>query len=531
MAVSVRPKRVVIAEEFSGSGLSVLRQDGIEAVFCIGKTREALADALKDADGLIVRSQTRVDRDLIAAGPKLHVVARAGVGVDSIDVSACTQAGIVVVNTPDANVIAAVEQTFALMLGLLRHTPQAYASMKAGKWERQTLVGGELYGKALGIAGLGRIGGAVAARARAFGMQVLVYDPYISSVQAEAHDVQLLSLDDLLERSDIVTLHMPLNDRTESLIDASRLKKMKPNALLINCARGGLIDEDALLAALDGAQLAGAALDVFAKEPPERGSSSARLQAHSLVLATPHLGGSTREALERVAVELARDIVNVLAGRPAEGAVNAPIPRGVDAHKVRPYLELAYRIGVLYPQLHDRAELSRISMILRGEIAEVDAAPLVTGFLSGLLQGTADRRISVVNADALARERGLSVEVHAKASDEWVSSLEIGSSSQRVVGTALHHGLRIVQIDDFEIDANPAGSLILTRHRDIPGMIGRVGSVLGDAGINISNMQVARAASGRDAMMVLSVDRAPESATVDALRKVGGMLSVRSVQI
>lgn len=531
MAVAEGPKRVVVAEEFSESGLAALRQSDIEIVSCVDRPRSSLAAALSDAEGLIVRSATRVDRELIAASKNLRVIARAGVGVDSIDVSAATQAGVVVLNTPAANALAAVEQTFALMLAFLRHTPQAYASVKAERWERKALVGRELYGKTLGIAGLGRIGGAVAARARAFGMQVLVYDPYVSSAQAEAHDVQLLPLDELLERADIVSLHMPLNDQTERLIDAPRLKKMKKDAVLINCARGGLIDEAALLAALDESHLAGAALDVFLQEPPARGSTSARLQAHPRVLATPHLGGSTHEALERVAAELARDIINVLEGRPAEGAVNAPIPRGADAHKLRPYVELAYRIGVLYPQLREATNLMPVSMTLRGEIAEVDAAPLVTAFLSGLLQGTAERRISVVNADAVAQERGISVEVHTRPSDEWVSSLEVSTGSQKIVGAALHQGLRIVQIDDFEIDANPAGSLIVTRHRDIPGMIGRVGTVLGDAGINISSMQVARSPKGDDAMMVLAVDRVPEGATVEALRKISGMLSVRSVRI
>ncbi|MBV9149660.1 MAG: phosphoglycerate dehydrogenase [Candidatus Eremiobacteraeota bacterium] len=522
--------RVIVAEPFSENGLAVLRDAAIDVVDA-AQSPDQLAKSLSNADGLIVRSQTRVDAAVIRAAPNLRVIGRAGVGVDSIDVDAATEAGIVVLNTPSANVIAAVEQTFALMLACFRHTADGNASVRAGRWERRAHVGRELYGKTLGIAGLGRIGAAVAERARAFGMNVLVYDPYISAAHAEAHHARLLPLDEMLQGSDIVTLHLPLNDETEKVIDGSRLQKMKPDAVLVNCARGALIDEEALLQALDRGAVSGAALDVFAEEPAAAGSTSARLQAHPRVLATPHLGGSTQEAFERVAVELARDIVNVLAGRPAEGAVNAPIPRGADAYKLRPFTDLAYRIGILCPQLNEASQLQPISITLCGEIAGASPAPIVTGFLSGLLQGTADRRISIVNADAVARERGIVVNTEHKASDEWIASLEVKAGPLRIVGTALHHGLRIVQIDEFEIDAAPEGTLIITRHQDIPGMVGRVGTILGDAGINISNMQVARAAERGQAMMVLCVDRAPIPEAMRALQKIAGMLSVRAARI
>ncbi len=297
---------------------------------------------------------------------------------------------------------------------------------------------------------------------------------------------------------------------------------MKPQALLVNCARGGLVDEEALLEALDRGAISGAALDVFVHEPVKSGTSSARLQAHPHVLATPHLGGSTHEAFERVAVELARDIVNVLRGLPAEGAVNAPIPRGADAQKLRPYAELAYRLGILCPQLQETPHLQPISMTLSGDIASANPAPLVTAFLSGALQKTADRRISVVNADAIARERGIVVTTHQRSTDDWVASLAIDLGALHVIGTALHHGLRIVQIDRFEIDAAPEGTLIVTRHRDVPGMIGRVGTILGDAGVNISNMQVARLNEGGEAMMVLAIDREPPPATVRTLEATPG---------
>jgi D-3-phosphoglycerate dehydrogenase len=524
--------RVVIAEPFAESGQDVLRRAGIDVVSCVGADRAALLERLRDADGLIVRSETRVDRDLLEASRALCVVGRAGVGVDAIDVAAATQAGIVVVNTPAANTIAATEQTFALMLALLRHTPQAYASIKAGEWKRAPFVGNELFGKILGIVGLGRIGGGIATRAQAFGMHVVACDPYIAPSRAEAHGVELLELKDVLARADIVTLHVPLGEQTVRLMDASHLAMMKPGAILINCARGGVIDEGALLAALDSGHLRAAALDVVADEPPVPGGLGARLLAHPRVVATPHLGGSTHEALARIATELATDLVNVLQGRPADGAVNAPTPRGADAEKLRPYVDLAYRLGILHPQLDASSPLMPIVMTLRGEIAELDSAPLVTAYLSGLLQLTSDRRVSVVNALSIARERGLSVDVRSRtARDSFASSLAVTAGAHTVVGTSLHHGLRIVEIDGFEIDAIPSGSLLLTQHRDVPGIIGRVGMILGDAGVNISTMQVARSTEGGEAIMILSVDRPPDARTLDALSLVPAILSVRSLSL
>ncbi|GAC1388932.1 MAG: phosphoglycerate dehydrogenase [Vulcanimicrobiaceae bacterium] len=522
----------MVAEPFAESGLAVLRQHGVDVVSCIGAERSALLAQLHEADGLIVRSETRVDRELLEAAASLLVVGRAGVGVDAIDVDAATQAGIVVVNTPAANTIAATEQTFALLLSLHRHTPQAYASIKSGKWERGPFIGNELFGKTLGIVGLGRIGGGVATRAQAFGMQVLACDPYISASRALAHDVELVPLEELLQHADIVTLHVPLNAQTSAFLDANRFAQMKQGALLVNCARGGVVDEDALLAALDSGHLRAAAIDVVGEEPPKAGSSGAKLHAHPRVIATPHLGGSTHEALARIATELATDLVNVLNGRPADGAVNAPIPRGADAEKLRPYVDLAYRLGTLHPQLEDASQLSPLVMTLRGEIAELDSTPLVTAFLSGILQCTTDRRISVVNADAIAAERGLSVDVRSRsARDSFAASLAVTAGSHTLVGTSLHQGLRIVEIDGFEIDANPAGSLILTRHRDVPGIIGRVGMILGDASVNISAMQVSRSAQGGEAIMVLSVDRAPDTRTLEALALIPAILSVRSLSV
>ncbi|GAC1499304.1 MAG: phosphoglycerate dehydrogenase [Vulcanimicrobiaceae bacterium] len=523
--------RVVIAEPFAESGQAVLRAAGIDVVSCIGAQRPVLLDALEQAQGLIVRSETRVDRELLHAANALCVVGRAGVGVDAIDVAAATQAGIVVLNTPAANTIAATEQTFALLLAALRHIPAAAVSVKDGRWERTPFIGHELFGKTLGIIGLGRIGGSVATRARAFGMHVIACDPYIAPSRAEAHGVAMVSFEELLGRSDIITLHTPLNEQTLGLIGRAELAQMKHDAVLVNCSRGGVIDECALLDALEAATLGGAAIDVVAVEPPQPGSAGAKLHAHPKVLATPHLGGSTHEALARIATELAADMVSVLAGRPADGAVNAPAAHGADAQVLRPYVDLAYRIGVLLPQVGGAALLDRAVVTMNGDIAELDSAPIVTALLSGILQRTTEHRISIVNADAVARERGIVVEVrHQRERATYSATLIVEAGQHRVIGTALSHGLRLIEIDGFETDAAPLGTLVLTRHRDIPGMIGRAGTILGDAGLNISAMQVARSAQGGEAMMVLAVDRPPDGPTLEALRSVPGMELVRAIR-
>lgn len=524
--------RVVVAEPFAENGLAVLRERGITIVSVVGAPRAALRAALSDADGLIVRSETNVDRELLASAPRLAVVARAGVGVDAIDVAAATEAGIVVLNTPGANTLAATEQTFALLLALVRRIPEAVASVRAGKWERKPFIGTELAHKRLGIVGLGRIGGAVAQRAAAFNMKLLACDPFISRARAEALGAELLSLDDLLRQSDIVTIHVPLNSQTHNLVDAARLRLMKPAALLVNCARGGVVDEHALLAALDGGTIAGAAIDVVEQEPPPLDGTGAALQRHPRVVATPHLGGSTHEALERIAVELAQDLATVLLGGPATAAVNAPIAEGPDAERLRPFVDLAHRIGRLYPQLARGAALPEFSLAMEGQIADLDSAPVLTAFLAGLLQTTTDRRVSIVNARTIAAELGVRVDVRADPRpNAFLSSLRAAGDGTSIVGTCTIGGPRIVEIDGFEIDAIPSGPMLLTRHRDVPGMIGKLGTLLGDAEVNISTMQVSRRDAGGDAIMVLATDRRADDETIARLRRIDGIKDVRVIEL
>ena len=524
--------RVVIAEPFDERGLALLRDAGAEIVSLVGQPREALARALADARGLIVRSETRVDEELLAHGPHLEVVARAGVGVDASDVDAASAAGIVVVNTPSANTLAATEHTFALMLAAMRHVAAAHASVHAGTWERKPFVGHELFGKTLGIIGLGRIGSNVAERAAAFGMNVIAYDPFVPPARAGALGVELIELDALLSRADIITLHVPLTPATREMIDARALALVRDEAVLVNCARGGVVSAEALLATLKAGKLRAVAIDVFPQEPPPENSPSKHLMMHERVVATPHLGGSTFEALERIALELARDVVRVLGGRPASGAVNAPTLTGADAERARGFTDLAFRLGALLPQLYEDALRSEIALVLHGDIETLDAQPFVASLLAGALPFVTDRRVSVVNALAIAREMGVTATVSRESrSTPFRSTIVVAAGGHRIVGTVLPHGPRVVEIDGFEIDAVADGALLVTHHRDVPGMVGRIGTILGDRGVNISTMQVARTAPGGEAMMVLEVDREVERATVEAIAASAGMISVRLVRM
>jgi D-3-phosphoglycerate dehydrogenase len=532
LSTGLSRKRVVVAEAFAEDGLAVLRDAGIEVDSLVGRSRADLVAALAEADGLIVRSETRVDRELLAAGPRLAVVARAGVGVDAIDVAAATDAGILVLNTPGANTLAATEQTFALMLSLARRVPDAVAQLRAGVWDRSSLIGTELHGKTLGIVGLGRIGAHVAARARAFGMTILVHDPYVSVARADTFDARLVDLDTLLRESDVVTLHVPLTSQTLGLIDAEKLRLLRRHAYLINCARGGVIVERDLLAALDAGGLAGAALDVVADEPPPPGGTGAALHRHPRVVATPHLGGSTYEALARIATELAQDVARVLLGAPASGAVNAPVPEGPLADRIVPFLEVAYRLGRFYPQYARPARMPAFVLVLGGALADVPAEPLTRAFMSGLLQATTDRRVSVVNAESIAHEQGIVVTARGDATaSSYASSLRLVADDVSITGTSLTGSPRIVELDGYEIDATPLGAMLITQHADVPGMIGRVGTILGNAQVNISTMQVSRNTVGGDAIMVLSTDRPAGEATLAALRAVPGIGSVRSLAV
>jgi D-3-phosphoglycerate dehydrogenase / 2-oxoglutarate reductase len=519
---------VVVAEPFDERGIAVLQRAGADVISCVGASRDELQEELRQARGLIVRSETRVDRALLSCAPQLEVVARAGVGVDAIDIEAASAAGIVVVNTPSANTIAATEHTFALLLASLRHVTQAHAALQAQRWERTGFVGHELYGKTLGIVGLGRIGGNVAARAAAFGMHVVAHDPYVPASRASALGVELLEFDALLRSADVVTLHVPLTPQTRAMIDARALALMRDDAVLINCARGALVDLDALLATLEAGRLRAVAIDVLPEEPPPIGSASARTLEHPRVVATPHLGGSTFEALERIALDLAEDVVRVLRGRPASGAVNAPALGAAPSR----FLDLAFAMGAMLPQLFEDVLRDELAVLLQGELADLEPEPFAAAVLAGALPFVTDRRVTIVNASAIARELGVRTTVTREvAKAPFRASFGLAAGEHRLIGTVLANGVRVVEIDGFEIDAIAEGTLLVTRHRDVPGMVGRLGTILGNANVNISTMQVARRERGGVAMMVLGVDRRVDRSVLAALAEVAGIESVRSIEL
>jgi len=520
---------VVVAETLAPGGIDELRSAGLEVCDAAGRDQSELAALLVNAHALIVRSKTKVTSALLEAAPALRVVGRAGVGVDAIDVDAATRAGIVVLNTPDSSTLATAEHTMAMLCALSRHVVTGNERVRAGMWDSRGLAGTELAGKVLGIVGLGRIGAAVAARARAFQMNVLAHDAVVSQARAESLGVKLVGLDELLQRADYVSVHVPLSATTRNLIGARELATMKAGARLINCARGGLVNEHDLWQALESGHIAGAALDVASTEPPPPDSDSWKLLQHPHVVATPHLGGSTVEAQERIASDLCRDVIAVLRGAPPSGAVNAPINAPPE---VRPFVELAYRIGRAFPQLWRSQSLARFSLALEGDLAAYESLPFCISFLNGVLPYVTERRISPVNAQAVAQELGVSVEPLSAACERGFSNaISVRGGDAVLAGTVIHADqLRLVDIDGFEVDIAPHGHLLLTRHRDIPGIVGKVGTTLGKAHINISNMQVARKDPG-EAIMVLGIDRRPGPAVLRSLRAIADMSAVDVVEL
>jgi D-3-phosphoglycerate dehydrogenase len=517
---------VVLADPLQEAGAAVLRDGGLD-VRDASRTPADLPALLRDADALIVRSRTRVDAALLANAPHLSVVGRAGVGVDTIDVAAATARGIVVVNTPGSSTLATAEHSMALMLALCRHVAMGGAQTKKGNWSTSGLIGTELADKTLAVIGFGRIGAAVAARARAFGMTVLTVDPVASEARCRAAGVELASFEHALAHADVVTLHVPLAAGAPPLMDAAAFARMKPGALLVNCARGGLLDEAALLDALDTEKLAGAALDVLAQEPPQPDSLSLRVAQHPKTLVTPHLGASTREAQERIAADLCRDVVNVLRGGPPANAVNAP---SLASAALQPFAELARLLGHILPQIAQVGERGSAALLLEGDLTEQDAPVLVAAFLTGLLPRITERRVSTVNAVAVAAEVGIAIECAAGPCERgYARALSAEFCGRRVAGTIVHGTqLRLVEVDGYEIDVAPVGDLVLTRHRDVPGIVGAVGTMLGHEGVNISSMQVARDGTGR-AIMLLALDRAPQAPVLATLRALDGVEQVATV--
>jgi D-3-phosphoglycerate dehydrogenase len=500
--------RILVTETIAEEGLAALRAVAqVDVKTDLDKAQ--LLAALPDYDALIVRSATKVTAEVLRAGAKLRVVGRAGTGVDNIDVAAATQQGITVVNAPAANSVAAAELTIGFIMALARRLAQANASLQSGKWERSKFVGFEVRGKTLGLVGLGRIGTEVARRGRGLEMHVLAYDPVVSTDRAAQLGVTLATLDEVLAQSDFVSVHVPLIDSTRHIINAARLAQMKPTAYLLNAARGGIVDEAALADALERRVIAGAGLDVFEQEPP----TNSPLLGHPNVVATPHLGASTVEAQALAGVDVAEGVLAALAGGTPRAAVNAPFVPPEEWGVLAPYIKLGRQLGALCTGMIQEP-VRTYELEYRGELAGVETAPVRLAVLQGLLAGVCEQRVTPVNAPLLARERGLKYSEHSSSDAESYAGLLIlravaADGSHEFAGTVLRDEPHVVQADGYWVDFVPAGPLLLTYHRDRPGMIGRVGTILGTGDVNISGMYVGRLAPRERAMMVLTLDDIP----------------------
>ncbi|MFI5225898.1 MAG: phosphoglycerate dehydrogenase [Candidatus Limnocylindrales bacterium] len=527
--------KVLVAESLAGEGLQLLRAHH-EVDERLGLSREALCAIVGDYDALVVRSQVQADAELIGAGRRLIVIGRAGVGVDNVDLEAATRAGIVVVNAPTGNTIAAAEHTLALLYALARRIAAGDAAMRAADWSaRGRLTGVELRGKTLGIIGLGKIGIAIADRARAMEMTILGHDPYVSAEQAALHAISLVDVPDLLRTSDVVSVHVPLTRATRGLIGARQLALMKPTALLLNVARGGIVDEAALADALRGGTIAGAAIDVYEHEPPFGANPRSPLLDAPNTLLTPHLGASTAEAQVRVAEEVAAQIVDVLDGRPARYAVNAPLMTPETARAIAPYLALGEDLGRFFAQF-SRTGVRSITLEVAGELAEHEAAPLTAAVLRGLLENVTTERVNLVNAAALARARGITV-VERKTPDagafssQLTVSGEAGGVTTTVGGTVAGGESRFTRLNAYRLDMAPAPAMIVTHHHDRPGTVGRIGLILGEADVNISAMHLARSGPRQDALMILALDDDLPGHVAEAIRASDGVLELWSIRL
>jgi D-3-phosphoglycerate dehydrogenase len=527
--------RILVAEPVAQDGLDILAA-AHETSVRLNLPRPALLEALGEEggwDALVVRSQTRVDAELLAAAaPRLSVVGVASVGTDRVDLAAATRGGVMVVNAPTGNTIAAAEHTMAMMLALLRQIPGADASVRRGEWERARFIGAELRHRTLGVIGLGKIGKAVARRAAAFEMRVMAHDPFLTAEQADENAARLVGLPELLGRADVITVHVPLTAHTRGMIGEAQIGAMKPGAVLLNVARGGLVDEAALAQALRDGRLAGAAVDVFSTEP--MAADNPLRDAPNTIL-TPHLGASTSEAQGRVGVEMAEQLVMALSGVTPPYALNAPSVALEVAPSLHPYVELGRRLAILARQLAP-GPFDAIALTYAGEISAWDGGPIRTAVLAGLLEAVTDQRVNAVNADVVARERGLAVsEERTDAADPFASlvRLEVGEGAGRVAlsGSSAHGRAHLAGLDGFAIDAELAGTILVTRHRDQPGIVGAVGSALAAAGVNISSLELSRLSAAGEAMMFVSVDQAIPDGVLEQLRAVPGMVEARVVQL
>lgn len=511
---------ILISDPLSEDGIYPLRNaEGFNIVVDTSLTPEQLGEKIGGFDALLVRSQTQVTREIIEKGTNLKIIGRAGVGVDNIDLTAATERGIIVVNAPDGNTNSAAEHSIAMLMSLARNIPQAFHSLKNKKWDRKTFIGVEVKNKTLGVLGFGRIGQEVAFRAKGQRMNVIAYDPFLTAEKAEKLGVQFGTVEEVIKAADFITVHTPLLKETRHLINKEAFEKMKDGVQIINCARGGIIDEDALYGAIMSGKVAGAALDVFEEEP----FVEHKLLTLPQVIATPHLGASTIEAQEIVAIDVSYDVVSFLQNGTVKNPVNlSSVPKDVLA-KIEPFFNLAEQLGSFLSDLADGVP-EEVNITYSGELANLDTRPLSRNAIKGLLKSKLGESVNDVNAKFLADRLGITVnELKTSKSKGFTSLITVemktATGTRKVAGTLLNGlGGRIVRVDDFIVDVVPSGYLLFIRHKDQPGAIGRVGTLLASEGINIAAMQVGRSEVGGDAIMMISIDKHVEESGVEQLK-------------
>ncbi|MEM9706821.1 MAG: phosphoglycerate dehydrogenase, partial [Pseudomonadota bacterium] len=507
---------VLISDALSETAVSIFKDRGVDVDYQpkLGKEPEKLAEVIGDFDGLAVRSATKARADLIKRAPKLKVIGRAGIGVDNIDIKAATAAGVVVMNTPYGNAITTAEHAIAMMFSLARSIPQANESTHAGKWEKSRFMGAELYGKTLGVIGCGNIGSIVADRAVGLKMRVIAFDPYLTEQRATEIGVEKVDLETLLGRAEIITLHTPLTDKTRNILSKENIERTKKGVFIVNCARGGLVDEAALKDALDAGHVAGAALDVFLEEP----ATKHPLFGHENVVATPHLGASTREAQENVALQVAEQMADYLVRGAVTNALNMPSVTAEEAPRLKPFIALAEHLGAFAGQLTETS-IKAIEIVYSGGVAKLNTQPLTSAAVAAVLKPML-AEVNVVNAPLIAKERGVAIaETYRDAAETFDDVIRLRLVTERadrsVAGTLFGDAPRVVEIDGVQMEAGFAPHMLYVTNRDKPGFIGALGGVLGDAGVNIATFNLGRKNTGGDAIAVIAVDGPVASGLVD----------------
>ncbi len=526
--------KVLISDPISDMGIQKLYDaDDVTVEKKTGLSEDELVAIIGDYDAMLVRSQTKVTPRIMEAAKNLKAIGRAGVGVDNIDLNAATERGIVVINAPDGNTISTCEHTFAMMMAVARNIPQSYKKTVGGEWDRKAFVGVELRNKVLGVIGMGRIGSEVAKRAKAFGMDVVGYDPFLTEDRAEKLGIKLGTVDEVSAQADFITVHTPLTNETRGILSKPQFELMKQGVRIINCARGGIIDEGALVEAIDQGIVAGAAFDVFVSEPP---AADHPFLNNPKIIVTPHLGASTVEAQENVAIDVSEEMLHILRDEPFKNAVNMPPVAPNVLNKLQPYFELGDKMGQFLAQMVDGA-IGEITINFSGELAEVDTSPLARYIVKGVLSPYLGSEVNIVNSMHLAKSRDVKIERQKSSTTKGFTNLisltlKTDKEEKSIAGTLLNgYGARIVQVDQYPVDIAPAGNILLISHTDMPGIVGRLGTLLGTNDVNIATMQVGRKVIGGSAIMVLTIDKPADKAVIDDIAAVDGLTSVKKIEL